>query len=85
MAAIRLTTGDVVNVPGVTRDQVLSQLSGSQAAVTGTVNGVQATVRSQNIVMVADTLEGLRTIAISPFPDPAMTLPPGTTPPPPVS
>jgi hypothetical protein len=59
MAAIKLTTGEVYDVSGVTRQTALDVLARDGAA-TGLVNGVQTTFRSAAVIAVSDSLEGLR-------------------------
>lgn len=75
MAAIMLQTGLILET-AATRDQVLTALASAGGVATGTINGVQVTVRAAGVLAVSDTLEGLRPSLVMPFPDPNPPVPP---------
>lgn len=67
MASVMLTTGLILNIPGVTRDQVITALSSATGSATGQVNGVTTTVRAAAVIAVADSIEGLRPTMMTPI------------------
>jgi hypothetical protein len=64
MAAILLSTGLVYEVPA-TRDQVNTALAAGPKADT-TVNGVGVSFRTASVMAVADTVDGLRSLYLTP-------------------